>query len=214
MAGWERNPSIAGNVIAFESRASQFDTADIFVYDMTTNRVFQITNTPGVDKELNDITVLPDGSVRVVWASTEDGYDARNVHGATFQLPHAGTSVPSAMQPPINPDGSSTFKLGQTIPVRITATDQSGRPVDGLAPQLALALMGAGATDVNEVVMSGSADTGTTMRGLGGGAYIFNLSTKRSQFNAGQDLTDGRYRLTISEPTFTVPLVTEFGLRR
>ena len=153
---------------------------------MTTNRLFQITNTPQVNDQLNDITVLPDGSIRVVWTTDEDGADIRNVKGATFQLPHAGTNVPGAMQQPINSDGSSTFKLGQTIPVRISVTDQSGHPIDGLAPQLALALIGAGATDVNELVMSGSADTGTTMRGLGSGAYIFNLSTKRSQFNAGR----------------------------
>ena len=34
------------------------------------------------------------------------------------------------------------------------------------------------------------------------GQYVFNLSTKRSQFNSGQDLTEGRYRLTITEPSF------------
>ena len=38
--GYQSNPSIAGNIIAFESRASVVDTADIFVYDLVTNRLF------------------------------------------------------------------------------------------------------------------------------------------------------------------------------
>ena len=87
MAGYQGNPSIAGNFIAFESRPTRIEAADIFVYDLVNNRLFQITNTPLVNEQLNDITVLPDGSVRVVWASDEDGPDQRNIKGATFQLP-------------------------------------------------------------------------------------------------------------------------------
>jgi hypothetical protein len=125
----------------------------------------------------------------------------------------AGVNKPTPIQPPINVDGSSIFKLGQTIPVRLSVYNAAGKPVDGLAPQIALAMIAPAAGDVNEVLMSGNADTGTTLRGLGSGAYIFNLSTKRSQFNAGQDLVAGRYRLTISEPSFTAPVIVEFGLR-
>lgn len=82
----EANPSIAGNFIAFESRATLFDTTDIYVYDITANRLYQITNTPLVTEQLNDITLLANGYVRVVWASDEDGFDQRNVKGATFYL--------------------------------------------------------------------------------------------------------------------------------
>jgi Tol biopolymer transport system component len=86
MPGFQNNPSIAGNYLAFESRPTLFDTTDIFVYDLVANRVYQITNTPLVTEQLNDITVLPDGKVRVVWASDEDGFDQRNIKGATFAL--------------------------------------------------------------------------------------------------------------------------------
>ena len=85
--GVETNPSIAGHFIAFESRPTLFATSDIFVYDLVTNRLYQITNTPLLTEQLNDITVLDDGSLRVVWGSDEDGYDQRNVHAATFLLP-------------------------------------------------------------------------------------------------------------------------------
>src|SRR5205814_1599025 len=77
--GWEANPSIAGNYMAFESRTTLFDNADIFLYDLIGNKLYQITNTPLVNEQLNDITVLPDGRLRVVWASDEDGVDERNI---------------------------------------------------------------------------------------------------------------------------------------
>ncbi len=86
LAGFESNPSIAGNFIAFESRPTLGATTDIYVYDMTANRLYQITNTPSVTEQLNDITVLANGAVRVVWASDEDGSSSRNVKGATFFL--------------------------------------------------------------------------------------------------------------------------------
>lgn len=89
LPGDQFNPSIRGNVVAFESRNG--GEADLYVVELTTNRIFQITNTPGVRETLNDITVLPSGEVRVVWeADTEDpdtlALDA-NIYAATFSLP-------------------------------------------------------------------------------------------------------------------------------
>lgn len=93
MPSVEANPSIAGNLIALESRPTLFSTTDIFVYDITTNVLYQITDTPLVTEQLNDITVLPDGRIRVVWASDEDGFDARNVKAATFALVASPTDL-------------------------------------------------------------------------------------------------------------------------
>ncbi|MFN0278230.1 MAG: cohesin domain-containing protein [Pyrinomonadaceae bacterium] len=86
MSGFEANPSIAGNFICFESRPTLFETTDIFVYDIATNLLYKITDTPLVTEQLNDITVLPDGRVRVVWTTDEDGFDQRNVKAAAFTL--------------------------------------------------------------------------------------------------------------------------------
>ena len=80
LPGVEGNPSIAGNFIAFESRATFLDAADIFVYDIAGNRLYQITNTALVNEQLNDITLLPNGDLRVVWASDEDGADLSTQH--------------------------------------------------------------------------------------------------------------------------------------
>jgi hypothetical protein len=91
-----RNPSIAGHFVCFENVPTPAAPADIFVYDMATNRLYQITNTPLVNEQLNDIAVLADGSLRVVWSSDEDGPPSqRNIHAATFTLPGA-VAVPFA----------------------------------------------------------------------------------------------------------------------
>jgi hypothetical protein len=133
MPGYQGNPSIAGNVIAFESRASVVDAADIFVYDLVTNRLFQITNTPLVNEQLNDITVLPDGSIRVVWSSDEDGADQRNIKGATFQLPHPPLTLALHLPPSIIVNATSPS--GAVVPYVATATDAvDPNPVVDCAP--------------------------------------------------------------------------------
>ncbi len=115
---------------------------------------------------------------------------------------------------PINADHSSSFQLGRTIPVKIRVSDcLSGAAVNTLAPMVSLALIDFGGGPVNELVSSSAADDGTTMRSAGAGQYIFNLSTKRSQFNAGQDLRSGLYQLTISSPGDFTDVVVQFAIR-
>lgn len=115
---------------------------------------------------------------------------------------------------PINTDNSSTFQLGRTIPVKIRVSDcVTGEAVNTLAPQISLVNAGTGGTAVNEIISSSAADEGTTMRSAGDGQYIFNLSTKRSQFNAGEDLTAGVYELTISGGGQFADVVVQFALR-
>jgi hypothetical protein len=101
---------------------------------------------------------------------------------------------------PINATGTpSVFKLGSTIPVKIKITDCSGAAVSTLAPTIDLRRVDpTPASDVTEAPPAASADAGNTMRwSADGQQYIFNLSTKRSQFNAGGDLTQGTYVLRI-----------------
>ncbi len=107
LPGVEHNPSIAGDFIAFESRPSLIATSDIFLYDLVNNRLFQITDTPLVTEQLNDITVLPDGSIRTVWSSDEDGFDARNVRSATFELPNVAPTLSFSAEGGYGADGVS-----------------------------------------------------------------------------------------------------------
>ncbi|MBI1885145.1 MAG: hypothetical protein HYS09_02325 [Chloroflexi bacterium] len=84
LAGAQRNPSVSAGVVAFESVAVGDTAADLFVYQISSNRLFRVTNTP-VDETLNDVYVFPDGRVRMVWSSGPDG--DRDVYGLTFELP-------------------------------------------------------------------------------------------------------------------------------
>ncbi len=115
---------------------------------------------------------------------------------------------------PINMDGTSSFKLGSTIPVKIRVTDCSGAYVTTLAPKVGLKKIATSTASVNEVTSSSAADTGNVMRwDAEGSQYIFNLSTKLSQFNAGQDLTEGTYTLTVTDPSFTT-ISVNFKIRK
>ena len=118
----------------------------------------------------------------------------------------------SGFMQPINMDGTSNFKIGSTIPVKLKIFNCSGNQVTTLSPTVHLKKTGSAAGSVNEVVSSSAADTGNMMRHTGD-SYMFNLSTKRSQFNAGQDLTEGRYELRVKHPTIS-DVVVEFDLRK
>ncbi len=82
------NPSIRGQILAFETRLSV--NRDLYVVDLASNRMFQITNTPDIVESLNDVTVLPGGEVRLVWQSVQTAGDtSANIYAATFALPAA-----------------------------------------------------------------------------------------------------------------------------
>src|SRR5258708_28541793 len=56
---------------------------DLYVFAAATSNLSQITNTPA-DEHLNDISVTPDGNVRVVWDALDSDF---NIYAYTFNLP-------------------------------------------------------------------------------------------------------------------------------
>lgn len=83
-----RNLSIGNGVIAFESRAVGKLTRDLFVYQVSTNTMFRVTNTPTTKEILSDVTVLDNGDLRVVWAADDDPFNGQhNIYARTFSLP-------------------------------------------------------------------------------------------------------------------------------
>lgn len=113
----------------------------------------------------------------------------------------------SGLLQPINIAGQrSSFKLGSTVPVKTSVTDCNGVSVSGLTITVHLLRVDGTAEAVNEVTSSSAADTGATMR-YSSGQYIFNLSTKLSQFNAGQDLTAGTYLIWLTTTPSVTPLI-------
>ena len=84
IAGNDRNPSISGNLIAFEHFDANAGASDILLYDIAGQTLYQLTNTID-DESLNDIWVGTDGVARVVWTiNTPDGLD---VQAFTFEVP-------------------------------------------------------------------------------------------------------------------------------
>ena len=119
--------------------------------------------------------------------SDEDGGASTPV---TRQVSHLYAT--SGLLQPINAGGRTSFKLGSTIPVKLRLSDCTGAPVDGVDLHVHLAM---GGSAVAETATNG--DTGMRYTG---GQYLFNLSTKRSQFAGGQDLTAGTYHLWVTGP--------------
>jgi hypothetical protein len=86
----------------------------------------------------------------------------------------------SGLLQPVNPDGSSIFKLNSVVPVKFHLTDAAGSPVAGAVARLEVAKVTSNVegTYVESVSPGNSADGGSTFRDDGNGDYHLNLSTK------------------------------------
>jgi Tol biopolymer transport system component len=96
IAGFQTNPSISHGVIAFESRITAGAPADIFVYVIATNTLYQVTTEATIDHQLSDVSVLPNGDVRVVWSANDGVAGDYNVYARTFTVP-LGLGNPAEM---------------------------------------------------------------------------------------------------------------------
>jgi len=137
--------------------------------------------------------------------SDEDGGNATQKTGSVSLLYNN-----SGILQPINANGSSVFKNGSTIPVKVRITDCNSSPVAGLAPDIsAVKLDGTTESAVNEDISSTSAaDTGAEMRyDATAGQYIYNLATKSL---SGQ----GTYRVKVSDSTISSPVVGQFDIKK
>lgn len=84
--GEQRDVAVSGNLIVFESQTTGYD---IFVYDISSGGLYQVTNTPSVDETLSDISVW-NGTGRIVYAIP--GAGAFDVYAFTFQIPDSVSS--------------------------------------------------------------------------------------------------------------------------
>jgi Tol biopolymer transport system component len=93
--GTQQNPNVSGSLISFGSIAPSSTNAELFVYDVSANTLYQVTNTAALSEALNDVSVIGN-TVRIVWAVVE-GSD--NVYGLTFQLPSSVVTTDAAFDP-------------------------------------------------------------------------------------------------------------------
>lgn len=122
----------------------------------------------------------------------------------------------SALMQPINAAGSrSTFKLGSTIPVKITVRDCGNLAVSTLTPTVTITRLDTTPDgQVNETPAESVATNGLQMRwDATSGQYVYQLSTKLSQ-QTGAALTAGTYRITVNDPSFFAPTSAVVDLRK
>jgi hypothetical protein len=146
-------PAISGNFVAFAS--SDGVQTDIYVYDLATNAVRRITDTPEIEV-LPDITTIVSGAittVTVVWQVFEAG-SSFNVYASRFQLgaPAALTLSPAADTNPVGTSHTVTATVvdgaGQAVPnvvVRFSVSGSvttSGQCTSGAGGQCSFSYLG------------------------------------------------------------------------
>ncbi|WP_344210779.1 PxKF domain-containing protein [Kribbella sancticallisti] len=149
------------------------------------------------------------GTYTIEVAVTDDD-GGSGADDATF----ATKNTAGAIMQPINATGTrSVFKLGSTIPVKITVTGCDGAAVSTLSPVVNLTKVDTTPDGtVNETPADAAATNGLAMR-WSDTQYIYNLSTKLSQ-QTGAALTAGTYKVTVSDSSFLAPVTAQFDLRK
>jgi uncharacterized protein len=120
------------------------------------------------------------------------------------------TVVGGGLLPPINQDGSSIFRYGSTIPVKVKLQDCDGTFPANLAPRITLTVLSNGTPvgQINEPISTSAADTNGVLRfDQASQQYIYNLSTR-----ALPDPT-ATYEITITVPATGQTVTGRFGLK-
>jgi Tol biopolymer transport system component len=178
MEGTETNPNIDGTLVSFEHEVAGSTNADLFVYDLSTGQLYQVTDTPAVDETLNDISVAADGTVRIV-AASPDGLSVghNDIYLHTFRLEAAG---PSYEVCPLF-DVAKAHRVGSTVPIKLQLCDATGANLSSASVSLtATGLVKQDSTATTALAEdSGNANPDSAFRydaDLAG--YAYNLSTR------------------------------------
>jgi hypothetical protein len=191
--GSQVNPSVRQGFIGFESTVPPATNPEIYVYDIARNLLYQVTSTGGFAEQLNDLTVLDNGDVRVVWAVNDGQLHDLNIDATTFTPLHPTMYNICPLY-----DQNVAKKAGSAYPIKIQLCDASGNNLS--SPSISVH-----ATSVTRV----STNTPATLDDTGNAnpdfdfrydatisGYVFNLSTRGCatgtydlNFTAGSDPT-------------------------
>jgi hypothetical protein len=83
MPGEQRDLRMSGNLLVFESQTADL-SYDVFLYDLSSARLYQVTNTPGTSETLSDVVAGCNGINRIVYDAP--GAGDFDVYAFTFQL--------------------------------------------------------------------------------------------------------------------------------
>lgn len=180
LPGFQRNPSVSGGLISFESNDTADGTFEVFVYDLHAERLSRISDTPGMNPLLNDIALGTDGKARVVWSHGLAGN--LNVYGFEFSPPGRAVHDTAFHAPVSAPPDANVLKAGRVLPVRVSVTtngvaDHTG-PVAIELTSLAACPEGAADQPV-DATAPGNANSGNLFRfEAASGRWAYNLDTK------------------------------------
>ena len=119
LAGNQTNPNMSGSLISFESTVEAGLSADLYVWDIATETLYRLTDTPAVDETLNDISLRANGTVTVVFAQLDSTAPGNDVYALTFQLA------------PVDADGDGVADGRDNCPT-VANPDQRDTDGDGL----------------------------------------------------------------------------------
>jgi hypothetical protein len=129
LPGDQRNPNVSNGLITFESIAEGGVIAgnkwDLWAYDAVTDVAYPITETPTISEILNDVSVSPDGVVRIAYVVVDGNAD---VHALSFQRAPAAEhyDFTGFFQPVDNNPAVNKAKAGSAIPVKFSLGGDQG----------------------------------------------------------------------------------------
>lgn len=83
LVGAASRGSLSEGLVLASYRTDSQQAEDLVLWDLSTNLVRRLTNTPDVNETLGDIgPALPNGSYTITWTSDETGFDGRNIRAA------------------------------------------------------------------------------------------------------------------------------------
>jgi hypothetical protein len=207
---------LAGNTVSLDFSFTDPAAADTHSASIDwddPNNTTDTTIDPAVSPEENvEHTYSGPGSHTIVVTVTDDNGGSDSADNSASPLSFHYNM--SGILPPFNPDGTSTFKYGSTVPVKVKITDCAGTSVPGLAPKLGVRLFSptTPVLGINEEIYSTSnADTGNTLRyDASAGQYIYNYNTKS---NMTPDSTASYYMIVEEASSAPNPVSQKFGLK-
>jgi hypothetical protein len=179
-----------------------------------------------VDPDTTPVTgshTYSSNGVKTITVTVNDDDDGSDSETGSF----TALNTASLIQAPINTATGtpvSVFKAGSTVPIKITVTGCDGLADSSLTPTVQLAKIDSvPASSVNEAQVVEAPTNGKLMR-WSETQYIYNLSTKRSQFcnppsvitgctTSGGDLTAGSYKVWVTDASFYAPSIAYFDLK-
>lgn len=129
----------------------------------------------------------------------------------TASTTHETLNIPSGILQPINTGTSrSQFKLGSTVPVKITVTSCAGQSVGTLLPAVSIVRLDSDPNDPDTVVETPYTATPTNGQNMRYDSvaqqYIYNLSTK--------NLTQGTWKVSVDDGSFAEPVTAVFNIKK